>query len=122
MSSLIFADKEMISKMLERLEKLLNGVAVQRALSVQSIDHSEIVRLAELRVVRECNLPDSYTTFLDVSLLKIKIYNRIKNYRIYKYTNRYCFKHSCIPFNLQHNKASTREYSNANYIISENEK
>ena len=68
MSTLIFADKEMISKMLERLEKLLNGVAVQRALSVQSIDHSEIVRLAELRVVRECNLPDSYTTFLDVSL------------------------------------------------------
>ena len=64
----LFADKEMISKMLERLEKLLNGVAVQRALSVQSIDHSEIVRLAELRVVRECNLPDSYTTFLDVSL------------------------------------------------------
>ena len=60
----------MISKMLERLEKLLNGVAVQRALSVQSIDHSEIVRLAELRVVRECNLPDSYTTFLDVSLLE----------------------------------------------------
>ena len=68
MCVLIFADKEMISKMLERLEKLLNGVAVQRALSVQSIDHSEIVRLAELRVVRECNLPDSYTTFLDVSL------------------------------------------------------
>ena len=57
----------MISKMLERLEKLLNGVAVQRALSVQSIDHNEVVRLAELRVVRECNLPDSYTTFLDVS-------------------------------------------------------
>ena len=78
MCVLIFADKEMISKMLERLEKLLNGVAVQRALSVQSIDHSEIVRLAELRVVRECNLPDSYTTFLDVSLLKIQIYKRMK--------------------------------------------
>ena len=58
----------MISKMLERLEKLLSGVAVQRALSVKSIDHSEVVRLAELRVVRECNLPDSYTSFLDVSL------------------------------------------------------
>ena len=71
-STLIFADKEMISKMLERLEKLLNGVAVQRALSVQSIDHSEIVRLAELRVVRECNLPDSYTTFLDVSLERFR--------------------------------------------------
>ena len=60
-------DKDMISKMLERLEKLLNGVAVQRALSVHSIDHNEVVRLAELRVVRECNLPDSYTSFLDVS-------------------------------------------------------
>ena len=58
----------MISKMLERLEKLLSGVAVQRALSVKSIDQNEVVRLAELRVVRECNLPDSYTSFLDVSL------------------------------------------------------
>ena len=87
-STLIFADKEMISKMLERLEKLLNGVAVQRALSVQSIDHSEIVRLAELRVVRECNLPDSYTTFLDVSLLErfrnilsTMIHRKNKSYR-----------------------------------------
>ena len=96
MCVLIFADKEMISKMLERLEKLLNGVAVQRALSVQSIDHSEIVRLAELRVVRECNLPDSYTTFLDVSLLKIQIYKRMK-----KITD----------------LTSTREYSNVNYIF-----
>ena len=66
----------MISKMLERLEKLLNGVAVQRALSVQSIDHNEVVRLAELRVVRECNLPDSYTSFLDVSI-NIMITNKL---------------------------------------------
>ena len=68
-------DKDMISKMLERLEKLLNGVAVQRALSVHSIDHNEVVRLAELRVVRECNLPDSYTSFLDVSYVLLMLQN-----------------------------------------------
>ena len=68
-------DKDMISKMLERLEKLLNGVAVQRALSVHSIDHNEVVRLAELRVVRECNLPDSYTSFLDVSYVSLILHN-----------------------------------------------
>ena len=61
----------MISKMLERLEKLLNGVVVQRAMSVRSIVHEEVVRLVELRVVRECNLPDNYTTFLDVCTLLI---------------------------------------------------
>ena len=95
MSSLIFADKEMISKMLERLEKLLNGVAVQRALSVQSIDHSEIVRLAELRVVRECNLPDSYTTFLDVSL---------ERYR------------NILSTTIHITKSFTKDYFNVNHI------
>ena len=95
-STLIFADKEMISKMLERLEKLLNGVAVQRALSVQSIDHSEIVRLAELRVVRECNLPDSYTTFLDVSLLE-----RFRN---------------ILSTMIHKNKSYRRDYFNVNHI------
>ena len=64
----------MISKMLERLEKLLSGVAVQRALSVKSIDQNEVVRLAELRVVRECNLPDSYTSFLDVSFCRQNVH------------------------------------------------
>ena len=72
---IFFLDKDMISKMLERLEKLLNGVAVQRALSVHSIDHNEVVRLAELRVVRECNLPDSYTSFLDVSYVLLTLQN-----------------------------------------------
>ena len=74
-NSYCFLDKDMISKMLERLEKLLNGVAVQRALSVHSIDHNEVVRLAELRVVRECNLPDSYTSFLDVSYVLLTLQN-----------------------------------------------
>ena len=72
---IFFLDKDLISKMLERLEKLLNGVAVQRALSVHSIDHNEVVRLAELRVVRECNLPDSYTSFLDVSYVLLTLQN-----------------------------------------------
>ena len=63
----------MISKMLERLDKLLNGIAVQRALSVHSTDYGEVVRLVELRVVRECNLPDNYTAFLEVRNNSIQI-------------------------------------------------
>ena len=61
-------DSEMLSRMIERLEKLLNFVPVQRALSLSAnhIDQDEILRLVELRVVRECNLPDNYTNFLRV--------------------------------------------------------
>ena len=60
----------MIAKMLERLDKLLGSVSIQRALTVHaSLDQEEVIRLVELRIVRECNLPDNYTTFLDVSIV-----------------------------------------------------
>ena len=59
-------DKEMISKMLERLKKLLNCHAVQRSLAVNFIHQQEIVHLVELRVVREFNLPDNYVNILKV--------------------------------------------------------
>ena len=63
-------DSEMVNRMVERLEKLLNFVPVQRALALTSnnVYKEEILRLVELRVVRECNLPDNYTNFLRVSL------------------------------------------------------
>ena len=54
--------------MLERLKKLLNSVAVQRAISSSFGDPDEIVRLVELRVVREFNLPDDYSSVLRVRL------------------------------------------------------
>jgi BTB/POZ domain-containing protein 7 len=57
-------DKEMMSKMLERLKKLLNSFSVQRSLSVNFIEQHEIVHLVELRVVREFNLPDNYVNIL----------------------------------------------------------
>ena len=60
----------MLDRMVLRLEKLLNFVPVQRALALTSnnVYKEEILRLVELRVVRECNLPDNYTNFLRVSL------------------------------------------------------
>ena len=63
-------DSEMLDRMVLRLEKLLNFVPVQRALALTSnnVYKEEILRLVELRVVRECNLPDNYTNFLRVSL------------------------------------------------------
>jgi hypothetical protein len=61
-------DKEMMSKMLERLKKLLNSFSVQRSLSVNFIEQHEIVHLVELRVVREFNLPDNYVNILRVSV------------------------------------------------------
>ena len=63
-----FPDKEMISKMLERLKKLLNSFSVQRSLAVNFIEQQEIIQLVELRVVREFNLPDNYVNVLRVSL------------------------------------------------------
>lgn len=72
----------MVVKMVERLELLLNCVPVQKALHLVAAataatpfsnvaatfsDGREVVRLVELRVVREFNLPDNYTTFLHVS-------------------------------------------------------
>ena len=58
----------MLDRMIVRLEKLLNFVPVQRALALTSnnVYKDEILRLVELRVVRECNLPDNYTNFLRV--------------------------------------------------------
>lgn len=67
----IFSDKEMISKMLERLKKLLNSFSVQRSLAVNFIEQQEIIQLVELRVVREFNLPDNYVNILRVSLLLV---------------------------------------------------
>ena len=63
-------DSDMLDRMVLRLEKLLNFVPVQRALALTSnnVYKEEILRLVELRVVRECNLPDNYTNFLRVSL------------------------------------------------------
>ena len=58
----------MISKMLERLKKLLNSFPVQRSLAVNFIEQQEIIQLVELRVVREFNLPDNYVNVLRVSL------------------------------------------------------
>ena len=70
----LISDAEMLGRMIERLEKLLNFVPVQRALSLSAnhIDQDEILRLVELRVVRECNLPDNYTNFLRVKQKEIK--------------------------------------------------
>ena len=61
-------DSEMLDRMIVRLEKLLNFVPVRRALALTSnnVYKDEILRLVELRVVRECNLPDNYTNFLRV--------------------------------------------------------
>ena len=61
------ADNDMVAKMMERLEKLLNCVSIQRALSLSSIERDEILTWVELRVVRECNLPDNYTNVLRVT-------------------------------------------------------
>lgn len=60
-------DKEMVTRMLERLKKLLNSASVQRALSSHFIDPDEVLHLVELRVVREYNLPDNYAAFLHKS-------------------------------------------------------
>lgn len=57
-------DKELISKMLDRVKKLLNSYAVQRSLAVSFIEQQEIIHLVELRVVREFNLPDNYVNIL----------------------------------------------------------
>ena len=71
-------DKEMISKMVERLKKLLNTFAVQRSLAVNFIEQSEIIHLVELRVVREFNLPDNYVNILRVRHhLAVTIYIRV---------------------------------------------
>ena len=67
----------MISKMLERLKKLLNSFAVQRSLAVNFIEQQEIVHLVELRVVREFNLPDNYVNILRVIYFDISIIHGI---------------------------------------------
>uniref|UniRef100_A0A0K2U366 BTB/POZ domaincontaining protein 7like [Nasonia vitripennis] n=1 Tax=Lepeophtheirus salmonis TaxID=72036 RepID=A0A0K2U366_LEPSM len=68
-------DKERISKMLKRTRKLLQTVAVQRAMASPLVHKWDVVHLVELRVVRECNLPDSYTTVLRNSELEESNYS-----------------------------------------------
>ena len=83
----------MISKMLERLKKLLNSFAVQRSLAVNFIEQQEIVHLVELRVVREFNLPDNYVNILRVIYFDISIIHGISvNSRLHLY---------CVYFNGQ---------------------
>ena len=66
-----FADNEIISRMIERMKKLVNSHSVQRAFCSNFNDVNEVMNLVELRVVREFNLPDTYASVLQV----IHVYN-----------------------------------------------
>ena len=65
------ADNEIISRMIERMKKLVNSHSVQRAFCSNFNDVNEVMNLVELRVVREFNLPDTYASVLQV----IHVYN-----------------------------------------------
>ena len=60
------ADNEIISRMIERMKKLVNSHSVQRAFCSNFNDVNEVMNLVELRVVREFNLPDTYASVLQV--------------------------------------------------------
>ena len=53
-------------RMMERMKKLMNSHSVQRAFCSNFVDMNEIMNLVELRVVREFNLPDTYSSVLQV--------------------------------------------------------
>merc|ERR1719420_1436027 len=57
-------DNEIISRMIERMKKLVNSHSVQRAFCSNFMDVNEVMNLVELRVVREFNLPDTYASVL----------------------------------------------------------
>jgi len=57
-------DNEIISRMIERMKKLVNSHSVQRAFCSNFNDVNEVMNLVELRVVREFNLPDTYASVL----------------------------------------------------------
>ena len=63
---LFSADGEIISRMMERMKKLVNSHSVQRAFCSNFVDVNEVMNLVELRVVREFNLPDTYSSVLTV--------------------------------------------------------
>ena len=52
--------------MMERMKKLMNSHSVQRAFCSNFVDMNEVMNLVELRVVREFNLPDTYSSVLQV--------------------------------------------------------
>ena len=64
---------------MERMKKLMNSHSVQRAFCSNFVDMNEVMNLVELRVVREFNLPDTYSSVLQVpicfSFLDSKIFN-----------------------------------------------
>jgi len=72
-------DKEIVFRMMERMKKLMNSHSVQRAFCSNFVDMNEVMNLVELRVVREFNLPDTYSSVLQVpicfSFLDSKIFN-----------------------------------------------
>jgi len=57
-------DKEIVFRMMERMKKLMNSHSVQRAFCSNFVDMNEVMNLVELRVVREFNLPDTYSSVL----------------------------------------------------------
>lgn len=68
-----FIDNEIITRMIERMKKLVNSHSVQRALCSNFNDVNEVMNLVELRVVREFNLPDTYAAVLQVNSYIIKL-------------------------------------------------
>ena len=62
-----FSDNEIISKMMERMKKLISSHSVQRAFSSNFVDVNEVMSLVEKRVVREFGFPDTYSSILQVS-------------------------------------------------------
>ena len=63
-------DKEIVFRMMERMKKLMNSHSVQRAFCSNFVDMNEVMNLVELRVVREFNLPDTYSSVLQVRRLQ----------------------------------------------------
>ena len=63
-----FPDYQTVPDMLRRYHFILNSIPVQRIAQHSGIPVEEVQKLVYLRIVRECNLPDSYIVVLKVNL------------------------------------------------------
>merc|ERR1719175_177220 len=57
-------DQDNVSQMVRRVRKLFRSISVQRALVSPFANRQQILLQLQLRVVREYNLPDSFSSVL----------------------------------------------------------